>query len=184
MRSPLLFRDSALPAPIRFIAGGLLLSLVLAGTLSIVGLERESSGQVSLVRVPDDANQNRPVVADLSGRWTGTIQTKTASTRIYLMLHQNGQSLLGTAGPDSDHQSLIHNMKLVNGTLNFSIGPSSEIHLNLEDDHLVGEIVEVNDVRPNVVLPDETAGFDDIVQKLISAFDETDILALADGHGR
>lgn len=53
-----------------------------------------------------------------------------------------------------------------------------------QDRPQVGEIVGVSDVRPDVRLPDETAGFDEIVQTLISAFDHTDILALGESHWR
>lgn len=41
-----------------------------------------------------------------------------------------------------------------------------------------------SDVRPNVRLPGETTGFDEIVQTLISAFDHTDVLALGETHQR
>jgi uncharacterized iron-regulated protein len=40
------------------------------------------------------------------------------------------------------------------------------------------------DVRPNVHLPPETVGLDNIAKTLISAFDHADILALSDGHRR
>ena len=38
--------------------------------------------------------------------------------------------------------------------------------------------------RPNVRLPDEAAGLDAIVRTLISAFDQADIVALGEWHGR
>jgi hypothetical protein len=38
--------------------------------------------------------------------------------------------------------------------------------------------------RPNVRLPDETAGVDGIVRTLISAFDQADIVALGEVHGQ
>jgi hypothetical protein len=37
---------------------------------------------------------------------------------------------------------------------------------------------------PNLRLPDESAGIDGIVRTLISAFDQTDIVALGEAHGR
>ena len=37
---------------------------------------------------------------------------------------------------------------------------------------------------PNVRLPDESAGIDGIVRTLISAFDQADIVALGEAHGR
>src|SRR5215471_6694349 len=38
--------------------------------------------------------------------------------------------------------------------------------------------------QSKVSLPDETGGFDRVVQTLVSAFDHVDIVALADSHGR
>jgi Haem-binding uptake, Tiki superfamily, ChaN len=40
------------------------------------------------------------------------------------------------------------------------------------------------DVRPNVHLPDETAGLDQIVRTLLSVFDHADIVALGENHWR
>lgn len=41
-----------------------------------------------------------------------------------------------------------------------------------------------SDVRPNVPLPSMTAGWDNVVANLLSAFDYVDVVALGDTHGR
>src|SRR5262249_27234132 len=38
--------------------------------------------------------------------------------------------------------------------------------------------------RPSFRVPDETAGIDGIVQTLVSVFDQADIVALGEAHGR
>lgn len=41
-----------------------------------------------------------------------------------------------------------------------------------------------SDVRPNALLPAETAGWDNVIANLLSAFDHVDVIALGEAHGR
>jgi hypothetical protein len=156
--------------------------LLLAEGVQVLAQDGAIRAKVSLSR---GAGAEDPVSPkDMSGQWTGTVQNADGLKPIYLILRQSSRALNGTMGPDPEHQLPIRNVSLLNGAVRFTTDLLSEVNVTLKDGQLNGEIVRLPDVRPNIHLPDETAGFDKIVQTLISAFNHADVVALGDSHRR
>ncbi len=87
--------------------------------------------------------------ADLSGKWTGTIEFgtpdgQTRSQPLILVLKQNGTTLSGTAGPNAGNQREISNGKVEGDAIGFDLptGPNNSLHakLILMADRLSGSI--------------------------------------------
>lgn len=135
-------------------------------------------GELSLVRAGG-------AVDDLSGTWTGAMRIGTRTIPLCLILRYEGGNLIGTIGPDPEHQNGWP-VTAVDGGLRYWPDTVSEVRLRLVEGRLEGEIARVvSDARPEVKLPDETVGFDRIVPALISVFDKADVLALGEsGHRR
>ena len=165
--------------------GKVLSLLLIAGTLLVLAQDKVSSGKVLLVRAGGSETPGKHAVKDVSGTWTGAIRIRTRSIPICLVLRYNDGNLIGTFGPDPEHQAAWP-ITAIDGVVRFRPDTVSEIRLRLADRTLVGEITKVvSDARANAPLPDETVGFDRIVPVLISVFDHTDILALGEsGHRR
>lgn len=65
---------------------------------------------------------------------------------------------------------------IVAGAALFTVGLTNESFIRAQSSQIAA--------TPNVRLPDEAAGLDEIVRTLISAFDQADIVALGESHGR
>ena len=67
------------------------------------------------------------------------------------------------------------------GVMVFAAGA---LEVSLMNESLIHAQPSQNTARPNLRLPDEAGGIDEIVRTLISAFDQVDVLALGEVHGR
>jgi hypothetical protein len=90
-----------------------------------------------------------PADAPFTGTWSGSFEIRFADGRIvndtaWLVLQQSGKSVTGTAGPNLDRQTAIHNGVAAGNSLTFEAdstqGKFLEITLKREGDRLKGEM--------------------------------------------
>ena len=93
------------------------------------------------------------VAADLTGKWSGSFDTKDpdGSTRpgsAYLELKQSGETVSGTAGPDIDRQTPIDKGKVTGKKLTFEVTSGHDGVMKFE--LTVGEERIEGDVRQEI----------------------------------
>src|SRR5215469_5675189 len=65
-----------------------------------------------------------------------------------------------------------------------TVARAAVVMVGLTNESLIQAQLPKTAARPSFRLPDEGAGIDGIVQTLISVFDQADIVALGEAHGR
>jgi hypothetical protein len=88
--------------------------------------------------------------AEVSGKWTGSIQVKTSSGEMMTVplmaeLHQKGQKLVGTVGRYATEKQAVQNGKVEGTKVSFEVtsadsGIPFKFALTLNDTHLDGEM--------------------------------------------
>ncbi len=93
------------------------------------------------------------VAADVTGKWTGTLNVPTADGGerpgpAYLVLHQDGTKVTGTAGPSAAEQDAIQNGKAEDGNVTFELsreGWLMKFVLRQDADELKGDVTRERD---------------------------------------
>ena len=82
--------------------------------------------------------------ADATGTWTGTLTPADGQpSPAHLVLKQDGETLTGTAGPNSGEQRPIRNGRAENGTLTFEVANDETVMkftLKQDGEEITGDI--------------------------------------------
>jgi hypothetical protein len=85
------------------------------------------------------------LAGDFSGRWKGKLLVNGNEMPGYLILKQDGEKLLGTAGPDAEKQVKLEKGMMEGDKATIDVRPGGAVLgfvLRLEDDKLVGDVFE------------------------------------------
>ena len=89
-----------------------------------------------------------PAVADIAGKWMGTLDVRKADGTVqhdtaYFVISQDGNKLSGSAGPSERQQSPMTEGTVASSMVHFAVqvrpGTSVSFELHLDGDHLRGE---------------------------------------------
>ena len=82
--------------------------------------------------------------ADVSGKWSGSIDTPDGKQPAYLELRRNGEDLSGTAGPAAETQRPIQKGKIQGKKLGFEVkmpnGGLMKFDLTFDGDRIEGDM--------------------------------------------
>jgi hypothetical protein len=90
--------------------------------------------------------------ADVTGRWSGTFtftlpDGKTADDTVHLVLKQNGGTITGTAGPNSEQQAPIAKGTITGNKILLEVpvpDGTFKFDVTLEGEHLKGDVTRTS----------------------------------------